>query len=147
MHAAQRRVLAGATTAAIAGLVVAGCGGDDTSYANRPRPPAPINVVASISNEGITVSPKRFGAGPITVLVTNQTGAAQRLTLESVDKIGKGPGIAQETSQINPRDTARLSADVGPGRYRLHVDTDDIRGARLTVGARRATSQDELLMP
>jgi hypothetical protein len=147
MHARQRRVLAGATAAAMAGLAIAGCGGSDKSYANRPRPPAPINVVASISNEGITVSPKRFGAGPITVLVTNQTGAAQRLTLESVDRIGEGPGIAQDTSPINPRDTARLSADVPPGRYRLHVDTDDIQGAGLIVGPRRPTSQDQLAMP
>jgi hypothetical protein len=147
MHARQRRVLAVATTAATAGLAVAGCGGGDETYANRPRPPAPINVVASISNEGVAVSPRRFGAGPINVLVTNQTGAAQRLTLESVDEIGEGPGISQETSPINPRDTARLSADVDPGKYRLHVDTNDIRGARLVVGPQRRSAQDELLLP
>ena len=147
MYARQRRALVVATAGAIAALAIAGCGGDDERYADRPRPPAPINIVASISNDGITVSPRRFGAGPITVLVTNQTGAAQRLTLESVDRIGEGPGIAQETSPINPRDTARLSADVRPGRYRLQVDAGDIRGARLTVGPRRPTSQNELLMP
>jgi hypothetical protein len=146
MYARQRRALVVATAGAMVALAIAGCGGDDESYANRPRPPAPINIVASIANDGITVSPRRFGAGPITVLVTNQTGAAQRLTLESVDPIGEGPGIAQETSPINPRDTARLSADVRPGRYRLHVD-GDIRAARLTVGPRRPTSQNELLMP
>jgi hypothetical protein len=147
MDARQRRVLVGGTTTAMVVLAIAGCGGDDEKYANRPRPPAPIDVVASISNDGITVSPRRFGAGPITVLVTNQTGAAQRVTLESIDRIGEGPGIAQETSPINPRDTARLSADVRPGRYRLHVDVADIRAARLSVGPRRATSQDELLLP
>lgn len=147
MHARQGRALALATAAATAVLGVAGCGGDDQTYADRPRPPAPILITASISNEAVAVSPGRFGAGPVNVVVTNQTGAAQRVTLESDDKPGAGPGIRQETSPINPRDTARLSADVRPGRYRLHVDGSDIAAASLVVGPRRASAQDDLLQP
>jgi hypothetical protein len=35
---------------------VAGCGGGD-DYANEPRPPAPINVTAAITNSRVNVSP------------------------------------------------------------------------------------------
>jgi hypothetical protein len=145
MQVRQRRTLAVAATAAT--VAIAGCGGGETTYANRPRPPAPIVVTASISNEGVAVSPDRFGAGPVTVVVTNQTGAAQRLTLESVGKIGTGHPVSQETSPINPRDTARLAANVDPGRYRLHVDGSGISAARVLVGKRRASAQNDLLSP
>ena len=37
---------------------VAGCGGD-SDYANKPRPPAPINVTAAITNSQVSVSPQR----------------------------------------------------------------------------------------
>jgi hypothetical protein len=147
MHTRQRTALAVTTAAGFAALALAGCGGGETTYANRPRPPAPIVITASISNHGVAVSPRRFGAGPIRVVVTNQTGAAQRLTLESDDPIGEGPGIRQETSPINPRDTAKLAADVRPGRYRLHVDGTGIPAARLVVGTRRASAQNDLLSP
>jgi hypothetical protein len=147
MQEQRRWAPAIATAAGMGALAIAGCGGDDQTYSNKPRPPAPIVLTASISNEGVAVSPERFGAGPIRVVVTNQTGAAQRLTLESDDKIGQGPGVREETSPINPRDTARLAADVQPGRYLLHVDGSGIRAARLVVGARRASAQNELLQP
>jgi hypothetical protein len=147
MQARQGWALAVTTTAVLTALAIAGCGGGETRYDNRPRPPAPIVITASISNEGVAVSAKRFGAGPINVMVTNQTGAAQRVTLESDDEIGQEPGISQETSPINPRDTARLSADVVPGRYRLHVDGSGIRAARIVVGKRRPTAQNDLLGP
>lgn len=145
IHARHGRALAVAGLAAAA-VAVAGCG-DDQTYANHPRPPAPILVTASISDEGVAVSPRRFGAGPVNVVVTNQTGAAQRVALESVDGVGRGPGIRQVTSPINPRDSARLAADVHPGRYRLHVPGTGIPSARLLVGPRRPSSQDELLLP
>jgi hypothetical protein len=136
-----------AATAALGAIALAGCGGSGTTYANNPRPPAPIVVTASISNEGVAASPERFGAGPIEVVVTNQTGAAQSLTLESVDGPGEGPGVRQATSPINPRDTARLAANLRPGRYRLHVDGTGIRAARLVVGPTRHSAQSDLLQP
>ena len=59
---------------ALATAFVAGCG-SDTSYRNEPRPASPIVVTASINKDAVAVSPRRFGAGPITLIVTNQTGA------------------------------------------------------------------------
>jgi len=64
-----------------------GYSGGGSSYKNNLRPPAPLNITASVSNAGIAVSPGAFGAGPIVLIVTNQTGASQEVTFES-DELG-----------------------------------------------------------
>jgi hypothetical protein len=120
-----------------------GCG-SDTSYKNEPRPPAPIVVTASINKNAVAVSPKRFGAGPITLIITNQTGASQQLTVE----INNGQaGFKGRTGPINPRDTGQLKADLARGIYSVHVDGNAIRPARLTVGRERPSAQNDLLQP
>jgi hypothetical protein len=124
-------------------MIVAGCGGS-TDYKNEPRPPAPIVVTASISKNQVSVSPRKFGAGPVTVIVTNQTGASQQLTLE----INTGAaGFKGRTGPINPRDTGQLKANLGRGVYSVHVDGGSIRGARLLVGRQRPSAQNDLLQP
>jgi len=128
-----------------AALVAAGCGNDD-DYANEPRPPAPIVVTAAITKSGVSVSPDTFGAGPINLIVTNQTETSQQVTLETQDTSG-GPGITQSTGPINPRDTATLKADVPEGSYRVSVEGDTIEPAELEVGAERPSAQNELLQP
>ena len=128
-------------------VLLAGCGGsDDSTYANEPRPPAPLVVSASIGSDKVSVSPRKFGAGPITLIVTNQTGQSRELTLET-DEIGGGPGIRQTSGPINPGDTASLKADLKRGTYRVAVDGKQIAAARLNVGAERESAQNELLQP
>ena len=136
-----------ATPSVIAAVVaLAGCGANADSRTD-PRPPAPIVLTASISDQRVSVSPRRFGAGPISLIVTNQTKTAQRVTLESVDAAGQGPGLKQETAPISPRDTATLKADVEPGRYTVHVAGDAIDPAALRVGPERESAQNDLLQP
>ena len=128
---------------ALATALVAGCG-SDTSYRNEPRPPSPIVVTASINQNAVAVSPKRFGAGPITLIVTNQTGASQQVTVE----INNGQaGFKGRTGPINPRDTGQLKGNLGRGTYSVHVDGGGIRPARLTVGRERPSAQNDLLQP
>jgi hypothetical protein len=128
---------------ALATALVAGCG-SDTSYKNEPRPPSPIVVTASINKNAVAVSPKRFGAGPITLIVTNQTGASQQVTVE----INNGQaGFKGRTGPINPRDTGQLKGNLGRGTYSVHVDEGAIRPARLTVGRERPSAQNDLLQP
>lgn len=134
------------TAVPVAGALVtaaAGCG-SEVEYANTPRPASPIVVTASISRDSVSVSPGRFGAGPISVIVTNQTGAAQQVTLETD---GDQPGVRRQTPPIDPRDTASLKADVEPGRYTLHVGGNAIAAASLRVGAPRPSAQDDVLQP
>ena len=128
---------------AVAAAAVAGCGGG-SSYKNEPRPPSPIVVTASISKNAVSVSPKKFGAGPITLIVTNQTGASQQLTVE----VNNGQaGFKGRTGPINPRDTGQLKADLARGFYSVHVDGNSIKPAHLTVGRQRASAQNDLLQP
>jgi hypothetical protein len=130
----------------VAAIVLAGCGATADSRTD-PRPPAPIVLTASISDQRVSVSPRSFGAGPISLIVTNQTKTAQRVTLESVEAAGQGPGLKQETAPISPRDTATLKADVDPGRYSVHVAGDAIAAAALRVGPERKSAQNDLLQP
>lgn len=136
-----------AASAVAVAMVASGCAGDEDDYANEPRPPAPIVVSASIGQDRISVSPRSFGAGPITLIVANQTRRAQELTLETDEIGGDEPGIRQTSGPINPGDTASLKADLRTGTYRIGVGGDRIRAATLRVGEPRPSAQDELLQP
>jgi hypothetical protein len=139
----RRRTAHVVPSLALAGVLVAGCGASN-DYKNEPRPPAPIVVTASINKNQVAVSPKRFGAGPITLIVTNQTGASQQLTVE----VNSGQaGFKGRTGPINPHDTGQLKADLGRGTYSVHVDGNSVRPAQLTVGRERASAQNDLLQP
>lgn len=139
----RRRTAQVVPVLAAAAALVAGCG-DGGDYKNEPRPPAPIVLTASISKDRVSVSPDAFGAGPVTLIVTNQTKASQQLSLE----IANGEaGFKGQTGPINPRDTAQLKADLKPGGYSVHVDGGSIRAAHLKVGKERASAQNDLLQP
>jgi hypothetical protein len=143
----MRRTAALASLAVAAGLAVGGCGSSSADYKNDPRPPAPIVVTGYVDDQRVSVSPRSMGAGPISLIVTNQTSTAQRVTLESANATGTGPGVKQVTAPISPRDTATLKVDVKPGSYTVHVAGDAIRAARLQVGPERASAQNDLLQP
>ena len=143
----MRRTAAHASLAVAVVLVVAACGSNSADYKNDPRPPSPIVITGYISDQRVSVSPRSLGAGPISLIVTNQTGTAQRVTLESAGPAGSGPGIKQVTAPISPQDTATLKIDVKPGSYSVHVGADAIRAARLKVGPERESAQNDLLQP
>ncbi|HEX8206724.1 MAG TPA: hypothetical protein VF587_11760 [Solirubrobacteraceae bacterium] len=133
-------VLLGVTTLAV------GCGEED-DYKNEPRPATPIVVSAAITEKSVSVSPKTFGAGPITLIVTNQTQSAQELVLETEEIGGSAPGIEQETGPINPGDTASLKANLREGTYRVGVNGKGSAEATIDVSEPRESAQNELLQP
>jgi hypothetical protein len=104
-----------------------------------------IVITGSISTDRVSVSPRRFGAGPISLLVANLTDTTQQITLETADR--RRPGIRSRTGPINPRDTAELRADLQTGRYTVHVAGGGIRAATLRVSGRRRSAQNDLLQP
>jgi hypothetical protein len=126
--------------------VLAGCGDEGGDYANKPRPATPINVTAAISDKKISISPKEFGAGPVVIIVSNQTGAEQTLTLQTEELGGSKPGLKQKTDPIAPRGTGTLKADVREGSYALSA-SEGPKAASLEVGPERKSAQDELLAP
>src|SRR4051794_15866552 len=143
MRGATRRVAAIAGAGAVA-LAAAACGTTEQRK-NEPRPPTRIVITGSISPDRVSISPRRFGAGPISLIVANLTDTSQQVTLETTDR--RKPGVRQETAPINPRDTAELRADLASGRYTVHVRGSGIRAATLRVGRPRPSAQNDLLQP
>jgi hypothetical protein len=128
-------------------FAVVGCGDDSDERANKPRPPAPINVTAAIDADRIRVSPRSFGSGPVVFIISNQSGAPQTVTFETNEIGGKSGGIQRSTQEIASRSTGQLKVDPPEGSYLLSTGAADIRPAELVVGERRASAQDELLQP
>jgi hypothetical protein len=126
-----------------AAVGVAGCG-DEEDHANRDRPAAAINVTAAIADGRIHVSPRSFGAGPIRLIVSNQTTSAQAVTLETG---GDESGVTQTTEAITPAGTATLQVDVPEGDYEIRTDDRKVRPTAVKVGSARPSSQNELLLP
>jgi hypothetical protein len=143
MRTASGRAVAIAIAGALA-LATAACG-TTTDRRNERRPPTRIVLTGSISTDRVSISPRRFGAGPVSLIVANLTDASQQVTLETADR--DRPGVRQETAPINPRDTAELRADLGSGRYTVHVTGGGITAATLRVGKRRPSAQNDLLQP
>jgi hypothetical protein len=136
------------TVVLVAAVLLAGCSGDDTAgHANKPRPPAPVNVTAAIDNDRVRVSPGTFGSGPVVFIISNQSTAAQTVTFETDEIGGDSGGIRRSTREIEARSTAQLKVDPPEGTYVLSASSSDIRSAAIEVGARRESAQNELLQP
>jgi hypothetical protein len=142
----------------VGAFVLSGCG-DDSDYENRLRPPSPINVTAVIGDGSISLSPSKLGAGPIVIIVSNQSDASQVATLD-VDELNS-PGSKKKaptkqascpaivcTGPINPQDTAQVKVVVEPDTtYTLKTDEDAIEPAELRVGEERPSAQNDTLTP
>jgi hypothetical protein len=126
---------------AVAGL--AGCG-DDGERTNGERPAATINVTAAIADGRIHVSPRRFGAGPIRLIVSNQTRSEQAVTLATG---GNASGVTRTSTPIRPAGAGTLQMDVPEGDYELRTSDRAIEPIAVSVGAPRASAQDTLLLP
>jgi hypothetical protein len=128
--------------AVAAALGIAGCGEQD--HANRERPAASIDVTAAIADGAIHVSPREFGAGPIRLLVSNQTASAQELTFKTG---GDASGVIETTTPIGPDGAATLEVDVTEGEYEISTADGKVRPAAVAVGAPRPSAQNDLLLP
>ena len=125
-------------------LVISGCG-DDDDFENEPRPPVPVQLSGVITDSEVSVEPAKIGAGPIVLIVSNQTEESHTVTLE-------GPSGAETVGPINPLDTGRIQEDLQQGTYEIRAGSDEaaedeIRPARLAVGPKRPSSSDDVLLP
>ena len=139
------RLLAALAIAALA-LALSGCGEDD-DYKNELRPPSPINVTAYVSPKRVSVSPANFGAGPIVVIVTNQSNSSQEVTFASETAGTSGPDDVTQSTLIDPGATGELKLDVAQGAYVVRTGDEAVRPASVTVGPKRESAQNELLQP
>jgi hypothetical protein len=125
---------------------MSGCGAE-SDYANDPRPATPINVTAAITRDRVTVSPARFGAGPVVIIIANETNRAHRITIETDELGASTPGVKQSTAPINPQGTATLKLDLKRGRYTVSADGSSIQGMPVRVGRDRKSSSGDLMTP
>lgn len=128
----------------LAGLALAGCGG--SNYANKPRPPSPINLSAYMSDTRVSLAPASFGAGPIVITVANQSGKPRKLTL-STDQFSSSTMRAQSSDVVTPSGTGELKLSIQPGDYQLTASGGGIAPASVHVGSQRTGSQNQLLQP
>jgi hypothetical protein len=139
-----RGPLTGAALLATAAMTAAGCGGA-SHFKNEPRPPAPVQLTGVITDKGVTVSPDRVGAGPVILLISNQTQQAHTITLD-------GGNTKDTVGPINPLDTAKLQQTLEQGDYQVKAGSSqalskELKAGTLTVGPRRRSSADQVLLP
>lgn len=141
----MRKRMVGAISVA---MLAAGCGAS-SEYANSPRPPALKNVAISVSNDRVAVSPSRIGAGPVMLIVDNQSSVSRDVTLSTPEGSSSACLDADASSgPINPMGTARLSVDLVEGECLVGVrGRRGPQPARLIVGSERPSAQAELLEP
>ena len=125
-------------------LALGGCGGGK-DFANKPRPPVPLQLTGVITKNKVTISPNKVGAGPVVITVSNQTSQSRTLTLD-------GNGIQERVGPINPLDTAVLQKTLKPGRYSVKAGSEaatatTIRPATLVIGKERPSASDKVLLP
>ncbi|HWC87890.1 MAG TPA: hypothetical protein VG388_15260 [Solirubrobacteraceae bacterium] len=128
--------------AGAAALLAAGCGSGTGTFANRPRPPVPITITGSVSNTHVLISPASFGAGPITLEVTNAASRSVSLTVEN----SAGHAVAALQS-INPDTPGVVKFDIAPGDYTVAASAPGIRPAALHVGRERPSAPRTVLEP
>jgi hypothetical protein len=145
----MRRMMIGLLVCCAA--TAAGCG-SSTTFANKPRPPIPINLTVYINDARVSVSPNSVGAGPIVFIVTNQASQAETVQIQS-----GGQSLAA-TGPINPQVTASVKVTVPEGEYTMTTGsggTSDaalatapaIQSAHLRIGPARPSAKNEVLQP
>ena len=125
-------------------IAIAGCGGGK-DFENNPRPPVPLQLTGVITQKSVTVSPRKVGAGPVVITVSNQTGESHTLTLD-------GQGIQERVGPINPLDTAQIQKTLKPGTYQVKAGSEKatdstIQAATLKIGKERVSGSDKVLLP
>ncbi|HEX8074654.1 MAG TPA: hypothetical protein VF545_06695 [Thermoleophilaceae bacterium] len=127
-------------------LAVAGCGGGE-DFKDNPRPPVPIQLTGVIKEKAVSVEPSHLGAGPVVLLIQNQTKQSHTVIVEG------GPhNRVEQVGPINPLDAGRIQETLEPGDYTIRAGSDraaarKIEPARLKVGPARDSSSGEVLLP
>jgi hypothetical protein len=151
----MRRITTG--TLFLAAAALAGCGSGGGHFANRPRPPSPVNETVYINDQHVSVSPTSVGAGPVVFIVTNQASQSEGLTVTQAGQSASQP--LAETAPISPQATAQVTVDFQtPGDYVVQTSSGatseaaaavpaKIAPALLHIGPQRPSSSGELLSP
>jgi hypothetical protein len=123
-----------------------GCGGG-SDFKDNPRPAVPIQLSGVITDKAVSVEPTKVGAGPVVILISNQSVRAHTVTLEG------GPhNIVEQVGPINPLDAGRIQQTLDPGTYTVTAGSEpasatEIKPAKLHIGPARKSSSGTVLLP
>lgn len=134
-------------------LLAAGCG-SGAHFANKSRPPTPVDSTVYINNSRISVSPNSIGAGPVVFTITNQASRTETLAFQ---RVGGGSTVAS-SAPINPQTTTQVTVDFSSGNYTIttsgrggsdaaNATPSSIQAAALHIGPPRQNSNGALLQP
>jgi hypothetical protein len=124
--------------AILTALAVAGCGQSD--FANDPRPAPPLEITVKISDDGVLVSPRDFGAGLVNFTIANLSQDRATLVID-------GPTPAQ-SDEMPAGGNTLLKADMRPGSYQLSAEgPPNVAPFLLQVGSDRPSGSNDLLLP
>jgi hypothetical protein len=120
----------------VAALLAIGCGSED--FPNEPRPPAPVELSAKVDNRKVTVVPDEIGAGLATFTISNQARDDVELAFDGPN----GP-----TTEVPAGGVGAVQFELETGEYVIDADVPTISSGEMTVGPRRPSAQNELLLP
>ena len=94
------------------------------------------------------MSPDRIGAGPVVLLIANESGRSRDVTL-TAPAGSSSPCVAADASSgpINPQGAARMQLPLVEGDCEVGVADGTLQPARLAVGPPRPSAQQDLLQP
>jgi len=164
LFAAPRATVAAATCAlgAVA-LLGSGCGAEE--HANDPRPQPPTRVSVAISDGAITVQPPRIAIGPEPTQQIPQNQHATQPAVRSNRPLNvvfvaanltdvnshlqvRGSGKDLVSQPLYANSNVSLQAILPTGTYRVSAaDLPSAKAAKLVVGPRRTSSENDLLLP
>ena len=124
----------------LAGVGVAGCGAED--FPNDPRPPAGVQLSAKVDDHRVLLSPGETGAGLATITVSNQS--ADDVELDFLDNTGRK---AAATNEISAGGVGTVQLDLKEGDYSIEPSISTISSGTLSVGPKRPSAQNDLLLP
>ena len=105
-----------------------------------------LQLSGVIQKDKVTVSPARdLGAGPFAITISNQTGQRHTVKIE-------GGSTTQPAQPVDAGDTLTIKRTLDPGTYQVRAGSEEavrkeIKPATLNIGAERADSNSDLMLP
>jgi hypothetical protein len=159
------RVTVVAAACALGAMVLLGSGCGAEEHVNDPRPQSPTRVSVAISDGAITVQPQQIAVGPEpTQQIPQNQHASQPVVrsnapldivfvaanLTDVDShlLVRGSGKDLSSQPLYANSNVTLQAILPTGVYRVSAaDLPSAKPAKLVVGERRTSSQNDVLLP
>jgi hypothetical protein len=122
--------------------LLAGCGSAARlESTGHNRPASPIDVSVYVGDGRAAFDPRRITAGPVELLVVNQSAHAQEVVVTL-----PGGRVVAKTPKVEPGGSAQLKATLRRSSYEVRI-AGHRSGSRLTVERPARSGNNELLQP